>query len=163
MQCVVRYVDRNPLIYFCKKLISSLTSSSRSAGTWLFDHRRWLDPCNLEDLEHLRQVSLMRSTYGRLYFVFDSVDWASSAGLLSPEGPQPAIVQLQRGAVSPHRRRDAGKSSRVLDFHPCPSMSSSCCRTFLASMMNLDSQLPRAAFPIQRDTFRRRRNRHQSA
>jgi hypothetical protein len=36
----------------------------RSAGTWIFNRRRWLDPLYLDDLVRLRQVGTMETGFG---------------------------------------------------------------------------------------------------
>ena len=74
-----------------------LTIHSSTAGTWLFGHRRWLDPCVSEDLEHLRRVCMLLSRH-------PSTQWFTDVESISYVFEAKALLKAACGRASSNSR-----------------------------------------------------------
>jgi hypothetical protein len=95
------------------RFLNTDSNLSRSAGTWVFAQRRWLDPSNDDDFARLKEVKNKSS----LFFWKTTITCIAilkrhlAAGLPSATGEFLKAVELQRGALHPGRRRSQGLAS----------------------------------------------------
>ena len=131
LKCIVRYAysKKSRKILFpardlCALIDTPCARLRSSAGTWVFDHRRWLNPNISTELQQLRQVNLIfrnsaaelresrhptKPCLRRPTVSCRSVSPASSSATSPPSStPWPASRSVQRPL-----RRDAGLANRV--------------------------------------------------
>ena len=110
------------LAFVCPKVFTkaSFDSLNSSAGTWVFDHRRWLNPTNPRELQQLRQVfqtahKLCTFAVVRIahFTAFDCTPQTrrARAGPQSPAGALPWPPPVRRVHLRPRRGPRSGPCS----------------------------------------------------
>ena len=110
------------LAFVCPQVFTkaSFDSLNSSAGTWVFDHRRWLNPTNPRELQQLRQVfqtahKLCTFAVVRIahFTAFDCTPQTrrARAGPQSPAGALPWPPPVRRVHLRPRRGPRPGPCS----------------------------------------------------